>query len=185
MISHRANRTRRRLHSDQQLRRRVRCERSYRRDTENTEKTRSTGFVFSVSSVSLWLKNESASTTFESALVMSLIMFPVTFGIMMLTGLVFTWGGVVHLTRVGAAYAATHCYQDSVGSNVQNYMLSNLPVLMDSTQLTNGPAVITVQYWTQDRVGHQTIPFVCGSGCSLDCTPDAVTVTVSGYQFSA
>jgi hypothetical protein len=126
----------------------------------------------------------SAATTFESALVMAFILIPVTFGLIMTAGALWTWSGVVHLTRVGALYAATHCFQDSSGSNVIAYMESHVPPILDPNQLTNGQALILVQYWTQDPVNHQTIPFNCGSSCSPDCAPDAVTVTVTGYQFN-
>src|ERR1035438_159935 len=126
----------------------------------------------------------SGSVTFETALVMAFILIPVTFGLIMTAGALWTWSGVVHLTRIGAVYAATHCYQDASGSNVVSYMQTNLPPILDPTQITNGQALITVQYWTQDPVGHQTIPFDCGSSCSPDCAPDAVTVTVTGYQFN-
>ncbi len=131
-----------------------------------------------------WLRDESASTTFEAALVMAFILIPVTFGLIMTAGALWTWNGVIHLTRTGALYAATHCWQDSSGSNVVNYMQTHLPPILDPDQITNGQALITVQYWTQDPVGHQTIPFDCGSSCSPDCAPDAVTVTVTGYQFN-
>ncbi len=129
-------------------------------------------------------RSPKGSVTFETALVFAFIMIPVTFGSIMTAGALWTWSGVVHLVRAGAQYAATHCYQDSAGSNVIAFMQANLPPILDPSQLTSGPATITVQYWTQDPVGHQTIPFQCGSSCSPDCAPDAVTVSVSGYQFN-
>ena len=98
---------------------------------------------------------------------------------------VWTWAGVVHLTRVGAVYAATHCAIDGTGSNVVSYMQAHLPPMVDPGQLINGPAVITVQYLTQDSVNNVTSPAQCLPGCTLDCAPDAVSVTVSGYQFTS
>jgi len=114
-----------------------------------------------------------------------LILFPVTFGLLMVAQAIWTWSGVIHLTRVGAVYASTHCWQDSSGSNVVNYMQTHLPPLVDANQIVNGPATINVQYWTQDRVNHQTVPFECAASCTPDCVPDAVTVTVTGYQFNS
>jgi hypothetical protein len=130
------------------------------------------------------LLDERASTTFETALMMAFVLIPITFGLIMTTGALWTWSGVVHLTRIGATYAATHCWQDPGGSNVVAYMQANLPPVLDPNQITNGQAQISVQYWTQDPVGHQTIPFICGASCAPDCAPDAVTVTVTGYQFN-
>ncbi len=127
--------------------------------------------------------NTRGQSTVEMAVVFTLIVMPITLGLLMVAQATWTWSGVIHLTRKGAQYAATHCWQDSGGSNVITYMQSHLPPLVDSTQITSGPANITVQYWTQDAVNHQTIPFDCPSSCSADCSPDAVTVTVSGYQF--
>ena len=129
--------------------------------------------------------NTRGQATVETAVIFTLILFPVTLGLLMIAQAVWTWSGVIHLTRKGAVYAATHCWQDSSGSNVVTFMQTHLPPLVDSAQLTSGPAIITVQYWMQDAVNHQTVPFECASSCSPDCAPDAVTVTVSGYRFNS
>ena len=118
----------------------------------------------------------------EMALVFGTVVVPSVFGLLMVAQAVWTWGSVVHLTRLGAKYAATHCWQDASGSNVVNYMQSNAPPMMDRQQLVTGAAQILVQYWTQDGANHQTVPFDCAESCTAACVPDAVTVTVSGYR---
>ena len=103
----------------------------------------------------------------------------------MVSQAVWTWAGIIHLTRLGAVYAATHCWQDSAGSNVVNYMQTHVPPMIDSQQIRRGPAQIQVQYLTQDAVNRQTVPYECAESCSPTCAPDAVTVTISGYQFAS
>ena len=131
-----------------------------------------------------FLRQNRGQATVETAVIMTVVLMPVTFGLVMTTGAVLTWSGMIHLTRTGANYAATHCWQDSTGGNVSSFMQTHLPVMLDAQQLVNGPAVITVEYWSQDRVNHVTTPFECATSCSAECTPDSVTVTIRGYQFN-
>src|SRR5580765_143037 len=95
-----------------------------------------------------WIKRESGQASVEAALVFTFILAPVTFGFLTLTFGVLTWAGVVHLTRIGAVYASTHCATDGAGSNVVGYMQSNIPPMLDPTQLITGPATISVTYLT-------------------------------------
>ena len=121
----------------------------------------------------------------ETALVLGTLVVPAVFGLLMVGQAAWTWSSIVHLTRLGAQYAATHCFQDASGSNVIHYMQNHAPPMLDRQQLTKGPAEIQVQYWAQDPVNHQTVPFQCGDSCTSACVPDAVTVAVNNYQFSS
>ena len=131
------------------------------------------------------MKSLAGQASVETALVFGTVVMPAVFGVLLVAQAVWTWGGVVHLTRLGAVYAATHCWQDTSGSNVVNYMQTHVPPMIDSAQIVNGPAQIQIQYWTQDAVNHQTVPFECAGSCTPACVPDAVTVTVNGYQFQS
>jgi len=131
-------------------------------------------------------RTQRGAATPEFAVIFVAILVPATLGLIMVAQAVWTWSGVVHLTRLGAVYAAAHSPADTNGSNVISYMQAHVPAMVDANQIITGPATITVQYWTQDPVGHQTIPFACaGGGLTADCVPDAVTVTVTGYQFNS
>ena len=128
---------------------------------------------------------DSGQASLETAVVLAAIIIPVTVGALMVGQAVWTWAGIIHLTRLGAVYAASHCWQDSSGSNVVNYMQAHVPPMIDAQQITRGPAQIQVQYFTQDTASRQTVPFECPESCSTTCAPDAVTVTITGYQFAS
>lgn len=130
-------------------------------------------------------RSTSGAATLEMAVMLAGVIVPAAFGMLMVSQAVWTWAGVVQLTRLGASYAATHCWQDSSGSNVVNYMQAHVPPMIDAQQIISGPAQIQVQYLMQDSANHQSVPFECGNSCSPDCAPDAVTVTVTGYQFAS
>lgn len=130
-------------------------------------------------------RRQSGQASVEMALVMGTLVVPAVFGLLLVGQAIWTWGSLVHLTRLGAKYAATHCWQDAAGSNVVNYMQVNSSFILDRQQITGGSAQILVQYWTNDATNHVTVPFECGESCSASCVPDAVTVTVSGYQFNS
>jgi len=120
----------------------------------------------------------------ETALVMGTVMVPLTFGLMVAAEVAWTYHSLVTLTRQGARYAATHCYQDSAGSNVVNWMQANAPLFIDREQLLSGEAQIQVSYWRHDPDTHETVPFGCaGDSCTAQCVPDSVTVSLSGYRF--
>jgi Flp pilus assembly protein TadG len=129
--------------------------------------------------------SEAGAASIETALVLGGALVPAIFGALAVSQAVWTWSGVIHLTRAGADYAATHCYQDAAGSNVTAWMQAHVPPMMDARQIINGPAQISVQYWTHDATTRQSVPFECLESCSFACAPDSVTVTVSGYQFES
>jgi hypothetical protein len=129
----------------------------------------------------VWQRGQ-ASVEFALVLIAGLI--PLTLGLVAFAELAWTYHSLAALTRQGARYAATHCWVDDGGSNVVTWMQSNAPPFIDRVRLTDGGAQIQVAYWTQDHVAHQSVQFSCsGESCSPGCAPDAVTVSISGYQF--
>ena len=138
-------------------------------------------------SVPLWLKCRKAGqgqATVELALVMMAALIPLTFGFLAFAELAWTYHALATLTRQGARYAATHCWQDDAGSNVVDWMEANAPPFLDRPQLQGGEVQIQVNYWTHDLTAHESVPFACdGASCTSECVPDSVTVGISGYQF--
>jgi len=122
--------------------------------------------------------------TVEMALALIAGVVPLTLGLIAFTEIAWTYHALTSLTRQGARYAATHCWQDETGSNVVTWMQANAPPFPDKTQLITGGIQIQVSYWTHDPLTHQSVLFSCGSGCTGECVPDSVTVGISGYQFN-
>ena len=57
--------------------------------------------------------------------------------------------------------------------------------MIDMDQFQNGAAGITVQYFARDPRPGTLTDFTCDAGdCSTNCVPDAVTVSVTAYQFT-
>ena len=117
------------------------------------------------------------------ALVLAAGLIPLTLGLLAFAEIAWTYHALVTLTRQGARYAATHCWQDEAGSNVVNWMQANAPPFIDRPQLVSGEVQIQVSYWTHDLTARQSVPFSCGGACTSECVPDSVTVGISGYQF--
>lgn len=129
-------------------------------------------------------RKTSGQATIEMALILMTVLLPITLGLYAIADLVWTYHALVSITRQGAKYAATHCYEDDAGSNVVNWMQVNSPAFLDRPQLASGAVGIQVNYWTHDLTAHASVPFACGGDtCSPQCIPDAVTVGISGYQF--
>jgi hypothetical protein len=64
-------------------------------------------------------------------------------------------------------------------------MQANVPVNIDQSQFkTGGSAIIVVQYSQLDPTTGILGPMLCDGGCSTDCVPDAVTVSVTNYEFT-
>jgi hypothetical protein len=127
---------------------------------------------------------QGGQATVEYAITFAAIMAPLMFAIIFTAELLWVWHSVVDFTRDGASYAATHCWQGN-GGNVQAYMQSHVPLMVDIDQFRNGQATIVVNYFSVDPTSGQLTDFACSGGeCSTDCIPDAVTVTISNYQFS-
>jgi hypothetical protein len=64
-------------------------------------------------------------------------------------------------------------------------MQTHVPRTIDQNQFqSGGTAQIVVQYFQRDPGTGQLIAFAgCSGGCSVDCLPDSVTVSVTNYQF--
>jgi|SRR6266403_4454596 Flp pilus assembly protein TadG len=122
--------------------------------------------------------------TVETALVLMVGIIPLTFGLIAFAEIAWTYHALATLTRQGAHYAGTHCWQDSSGSNVVDWMKANAPAFPDRAQLVAGTVQIDVSYWTYNPDTHESEAFSCSSSCSAQCVPDSVTVGISGYQFN-
>ncbi|MGI8742963.1 MAG: TadE family protein [Bryobacteraceae bacterium] len=121
-------------------------------------------------------------STVEYAILTVGVIIPLTFGIIYLAQMLWVWHSVTDLTRDGARYAATHCWQASA-DNVITYMRTNVPLMIDRDQFTNGTADIQVNYFSRDPASGTLADFTCDTECSASCVPDAVTVRVVNYQF--
>lgn len=130
-------------------------------------------------------RRNAGQMTVEFALTYGLVLLPVTLGLIFLAQMLWVWHSVNELTRRGASYAATHCWQSSA-ANVLEFMRANIPPTVNQDQFRNGPAQITVSYYARnpDIVG-QLNAFQCDGDCSSGCVPDLVSVSVSGYEYRA
>ena len=122
--------------------------------------------------------------TVETALALIFGIVPLTLALIAFAEIGWTYHALTALTRQGARYATTHCFQDSAGSNVVTWMTANAPLFPDRQQLVTGGIQIQVNYWTHDPLTHESMPFSCAGGCNSQCVPDSVTVSISGYQFN-
>ena len=129
------------------------------------------------------IRNKGQATV-EMALALVFGVLPLTFGLIAFAEIAWTYHALATLTRQGARYAGTHCWQDSAGSNVVTWMQANSPAFPDRQQLNTGEVQIQVSYWTHDPETHQSVAFTCGGGCGPECVPDSVTVSISGYSFN-
>jgi hypothetical protein len=130
------------------------------------------------------LRASRGQASVEMVLVLIAGIIPLTVGMIAFAEIGWTYHALVTLTRQGARYASTHCWQDETGSNVVNWMQANAPPFPDRPQLVTGVVPIQVQYWTHDVANQLSVPFSCTGGCSPQCVPDSVTVSIIGYQFS-
>ncbi len=119
------------------------------------------------------------------ALVLIAGVLPLTFGLLAFTEIAWTYHALATITRQGARYAATHCWQDGAGSNVVTWMQANSPPFPDRARLLTGDIPIQVNYWMLDAENPDlSVPFSCSGGCSSNCVPHSVTVSITGYQFN-
>jgi Flp pilus assembly protein TadG len=120
----------------------------------------------------------------EFALLYGGVILPLTFGIVYVAEMYWVWHSIVEFTRDGARYAATHCYETS-GQNVIDYMQMHVPVNIDQNQfMAGGSAQINVNYFQLDPTTGILGPAACDGSCSTDCVPDAVTISISNYEFT-
>jgi Flp pilus assembly protein TadG len=126
----------------------------------------------------------SGQAAFEFVLLYGAVILPLTFMIVFVAEMFWVWHSVADYTRTGARYAATHCWMAD-GSNVQEYMTTHVPPMIDMDQFQNGSATITAQYYSVDPSSGSLTEFTCeGGDCSVNCVPDVVTVSVPNYQFT-
>ena len=119
----------------------------------------------------------------EFALLYAAVILPLTFGIILVSEILWIWHSVSDFTRDGVRYAATHCWQADSG-NVRAYMQSHVPPMIDMDQFQTNAAEITVRYFARDPESGELIDFTCDSAeCSAGCVPDAVTVSINNYEF--
>jgi len=119
----------------------------------------------------------------EWAILYSAVIMPLTFAVIFTSELVWVWHSVAEMTREGARYAATHCW-DGSGDNVMTYMRGKVPAMVDQQQFQNGEAEITVEYFTRNAETGTLEEFSCDQGeCSTLCVPDLVRVGVTNYSF--
>jgi Flp pilus assembly protein TadG len=130
-------------------------------------------------------QRRSGQATIEFALLYTAAILPLTFMAIFVSEMLWVWHSVVDFTRVGANYAATHCWMGD-GSNVTTYMTTHVPRMIDMDKFQTGQAGLQVSYFALDPATGQLSPFACPSGadCSASCIPDAVTVSVTSYQFT-
>jgi hypothetical protein len=118
----------------------------------------------------------------EFALLYAGVVLPLGFMIIVIAQMLWIWHSVVDFTRQGASYAATHCFVGD-GSNVVNWMQSNVPPMIDQNQFQNGAAGIQVQYYSANPDGSLSQFAGCDATCSPACIPDAVSVAITSYQY--
>lgn len=126
-------------------------------------------------------RRQRGATLVEFAVVGFTIVLPLIFAIVFTTQLLWIWHSVAEMTRQGARYAATHCYQS--GSNVRNWMQQNFIALPDRDQFTGGAAEIQITYYGRNPDDGTLGDFSCDTECSLGCVPDAVRVQITNYEY--
>src|SRR5262249_29869550 len=120
----------------------------------------------------------------EHVMMLTGVLVPLTFGIIYLCQLLWVWNSIVEVTRDGASYAASHCW-NSGGQNVIDYMRTHVPANLSQDQFSTGQADLTINYFARDVTSGAITDFSCDAGdCTSGCIPDLVTVHVSTYQFT-
>ncbi len=124
----------------------------------------------------------SGQATIEYVILLGGVIIPFIFGVIYLAQMLWIWHSVGELSRSGASYAATHCWQASA-DNVVSYMRTHVPAMIDEAQFQTGSATIQVNYYAKDPTTGQLTDFSCDIECSTECIPDAVVVRINNYQF--
>jgi Flp pilus assembly pilin Flp len=127
-------------------------------------------------------RNQRGAALVEYALAYTAIILPLTFAIVFTAQLLWIWHTIGEWTRGAARYASTHCWQASAG-NVQTWMQTNLPAVVNADQFRTGGADLSIQYFSRDAGTGALTAFSCDSECSTQCVPDTVTVAVRNFQY--
>ena len=129
-------------------------------------------------------RTTSGQAVVEFALLYAAVILPLTFMIVFVAEMLWTWHSVVDFTRAGAQFAATHCWEaDGSASNVLGWMQSHVPPMIDQNQFQSNAAGIQVQYFSQAADGTLSPLSSCSDGGAI-CEPDAVSVSITSYQFT-
>lgn len=118
----------------------------------------------------------------EYVLLFAGVIAPLTFGLIAVSQMMWIWHSVVDYTRLGARYAATHCWQAG-GANVSAWMRQNVPPIPDQAAFRDGAVDISIDYFKLNPDSGALEPFSCDTECSTQCIPDSVTVHVRNYEF--
>jgi len=118
----------------------------------------------------------------EFVLAYASVLLPLILAIVFTSQLLWVWHSANEFTRIGAGYATTHCWQSSA-ENVVGFMRANVPPMIGQEQFQNGPVQINVTYSARDPETGQLTPFQCDGECSVNCIPDTVTVSVTGFEY--
>src|SRR6478752_6444640 len=94
-------------------------------------------------------RNIRGQASVEMALALVVGIVPLTLGLIAFAEVTWTYHALTTLTRDGARYAATHCWQGGA-QNVINWMRVNAPMFPDRSQLQSGAIAIEVNYWTHN-----------------------------------
>jgi hypothetical protein len=126
----------------------------------------------------------SGQALIEFALLYTGVVLPLIFMTIFVSEMLWIWHSMNGFTRDVARYAATHCWMAD-GSNVTAYVQASAPPMIDQNQFQTGQAGLTVTYFSVDPLTGTLAPYTgCQSGeCSPACIPDAVSVSVTNYQF--
>jgi Flp pilus assembly protein TadG len=121
----------------------------------------------------------SGQAAIEFALLYSAVLLPLTFGIVYVAEMYWVWHTMADFTRSGARYAATHCADTTA---VTTWMQTNVPPTIDRSQFQpGGSATVNVAYQLRDPATGVLNTFDCSD--TFPCEPDAVTVSVTNYEF--
>ncbi len=121
--------------------------------------------------------------TVEFAVLYAAVILPLTFMLIFVAEMLWVWHSVGDLTRRGARYASTHCWQNG-SENVLQWMRTNVPRMVDMDQFQNSTAELEVRYFSRDATSGSLVDFTCeGGDCTSDCVPDVVSVRVANYEF--
>lgn len=129
-------------------------------------------------------RNISGQAAIEFALLYAGVILPLTFMTIFVSEMLWIWHSMNSFTRDVARYAATHCWMAD-NSNVTSYVTANVPPMIDQNQFVTGSAGLSISYFSVDpSTGVLSAYQGCTAGeCSAACIPDAVSVSVTNYQF--
>ncbi len=127
-------------------------------------------------------RNQRGAAAVEFLVVGMTLVVPLCLAMFYTAQILWIWHSASELTRMGARYAATHCYQGA-GSNVRTFMQTNAPVMPNRDQFVAGSVDIVVTYYSRGTDTTELSEFSCDNECSLGCIPDVVKVQVTNFEY--